>query len=769
MKNFKRTLALFLVVCMMAAFMAGCGSSAPAASTAPAAPAENNTAAEPAAPAAPASGNDTLVASVTGLESKFSPFFAASAADQEIVDFTQIAMFGSDRRGQVVEKGINGETRDYNGTDYTYYGVADLETTENADGTVTYAITMRDDIVFSDGVPATIDDYIFSLYVLCDPTYDGSSTLYSNAIVGMKEYRSGMSSLFDLIVAAGKDNTDFSLWDEATQTAFWADVEQAGAAFAQEIVDYCAAAGYAADSNDVMNGAAAWGFDGLAEDATAADFFALMCEAYGWDLAELSSVESAGSSLFDLMDDYSAYSIGITTGESAPNIAGIVKTGDYSCTITTESVDATMIYQIGQVIAPLHYYGDPSLYDYDNNMFGFTKGDLSIVKSVTTAPLGAGLYKFNNYSNGTVYLDANENYFQGCPLIAHVNLIETNEADKITGITSGTIDVADPSYSSEAANQIADYNGGDTSRDGAVITTRLFNYRGYGYIALAASNVNVNGEDGSEASKNLRKGILTVISAYRNEGIDSYYGDTASVINYPISNTSWAAPQVTDDGYAIAYSKDVNGEPIYTDGMTAEEKYAAALEAALGFFEAAGYTVENGMITAAPEGGALEYTINIGADGSGDHPSFLLLKNAADALTSVGMHIIVNDLANASDLFASYQSGVAEGWVAAWQSTADPDMYQLYHSNGSTNYYKINDADLDDLIVIARQSTDQEYRKSLYKAAMEIIMDWGVELPVYQRSECYIFSSERINISTLPQDMTPYWGWYAEMENLALN
>ena len=97
---------------------------------------------------------------------------------------------------------------------------------------------------------------------------------------------------------------------------------------------------------------------------------------------------------------------------------------------------------------------------------------------------------------------------------------------------------------------------------------------------------------------------MTVLSAYRDEGIDSYYGETASVINYPISNTSWAAPQVTDDGYQIAYSTDVEGNAIYTADMSTEDKYAAALNAALGYFEAAGYTVENGKVTAAPEGAA---------------------------------------------------------------------------------------------------------------------------------------------------------------------
>ena len=155
--------------------------------------------------------------------------------------------------------------------------------------------------------------------------------------------------------------------------------------------------------------------------------------------------------------------------------------------------------------------------------------------------------------------------------------------------------------------------------------------------------------------------------------------------------------------------------------------------------------------------------------GNGDHPAFMMLTNAADAFAEIGMTLTVTDISNAADLYATYQSGVAEMWCAAWGATADPDMYQLYHSLGSTNYYKINDADLDEMILAARQSTDQTYRRGLYKAAMDIIMDWGVELPIYQRSECYIFSTERVNTSTITPDMTPYWGWMNEIETLELN
>ena len=757
MKNTKQVIALASAAALSVNVLAGCGgaaSDATSESTSTATAEASNTAAS----------DGTLVLAETGFEGKFSPFFASSASDQDVIDLTQLGLLGADRKGEMILNGIEGETREYNGTDYTYYGTSDCVVTENDDGTVTYDIKLRDDLKFSDGEPVTIDDVIFSMYVFLDPTYDGSVTMYSTPIVGLEEYRNSMSTLSKLIAEAGEDNTDYTNFTEEQQKAFWDAVNDGGVKFAQEIVDYMMANG----ATDVTSAAAGWGFD-LPDGADAKAFFLAIGEQYDWSFSAMEA-ESAGSALSELIpEDVYAYSTtGVNVGNAVANVAGIVKTGDYSMTLTTSELSTTMIYQLQMPIAPLHYYGDESLYDYDNNSFGFVKGDLSGVRSKTSAPLGGGMFTFSKYSDGVVYLDANPDYFNGAPKVAHVNMKETQEADKITGVQAGTIDISDPSYSLEVADQIADINGVE-GEDGPVITTRLKDYRGYGYIALSAKNVNVGGDPASQASKDLRKAIMTVIAAYRDEGIDSYYGDTATVINYPVSNTSWAAPSVTDDGYQIAYSTDVDGNEIYTSDMKSEDKYAAALQAALGYFEAAGYTVENGQITAAPAGAKMEYQVNIGASGNGDHPSFQTLTNAAAALKTIGFTLTVNDMANASDLFASYQSGAAEGWVAAWQSTNDPDMFQLYHSQGATNYYAINDADLDELIMAARQTTDQEARKAMYKEAMEIILDWGVELPVYQRSEATIFSTERVNIDTIAKDQTPYWTYKSELNNLELN
>ena len=758
MKNAKQAIALASAAALSLSMLAGCGSSASSA-------ASSEAASTATAEATTSTSDGTLVLAETGFEGKFSPFFAASAADQDVIDLTQLGLLGADRKGEMILNGIEGETREYNGTDYTYYGTTDCVVTENDDGTVTYDLKLRDDLKFSDGEPVTIDDVIFNMYVYLDPTYDGSATLYSTPIVGLEEYRNSMSTLSKLIAEAGEDNTDNTYFTADQQKAFWDAVNDGGVKFAQEIVDTMLENG----ATDVASAAAGWGFEGLAADATAKDFFMAIGAQYDWNFSAMEA-ETAGSALSDLIpeDVYAYATTGVAVGADVPSVAGIVKTGDYSMTITTSELSTNMIYQLQMPIAPLHYYGDKSLYDYDNNSFGFPKGDLSVVRSKTSAPLGGGMFTFSKYSDGVVYLDANPTYYDGAPKIAHVNMKETQEADKITGVQAGTIDISDPSYSLEVADQIADINGVE-GEDGPVITTRLKDFRGYGYIALSAKNVNVGGDPASEASKDLRKAIMTVVSAYRDEGIDSYYGDTATVINYPISNTSWAAPSVTDDGYKVAYSTDVDGNDIYTSDMSSEDKYQAALQAALGYFEAAGYTVENGQVTAAPAGAKMEYQINIGASGNGDHPSFQTLTNAAAALKTIGFTLTVNDMANASDLFASYQSGAAEGWVAAWQSTNDPDMYQLYHSQGATNYYTINDADLDELIMAARQTTDQEARKAMYKEAMEIILDWGVELPVYQRSEATIFSTERVNIDTIAKDMTPYWTYKSELNDTELN
>ena len=756
----KRTIALVLALVLCLALFAGCGSKQEAASGSE----------EPAA-----TGDKPLVVGYSNFSSKFSPFFSESAYDQDVWLMTSVNLLETDRQGAIVEKGKTGETRPYNGTDYTYNGIADLTITENADGTIAYDFDLRDDVVFSDGEKLTADDVIFSMYVLSDPTYDGNSTFFALPIAGMEEYRSGMESLYSLILAAGEDNSDFTLWTEEEQTAFWEAYNKASEEFAQSIADFCIANGYNEEGDSIAKCAANWGYE-LAEDATAADFWAAMMKKYENDIPTLVSTEAADVAWDELFPDFADYTKGVKTGESADSIKGIEKTGDYSVRVTLTKADAPAIYQLAVTVAPMHYYGDASLYNYDENQFGFPKGDLSSVKAKTTEPRGAGPYKFVKFENGVVYFEANDSYFKGAPKTKLMQFLESNDKDKLNGVTTGTIDITDPSYSKDTVDAIKAANGNDDV-NGPVITTNTVDNLGYGYLGISAKAVNVGGDIASDASKNLRKAFATVFSNFRDVTVDSYYGaGVASVINYPISNTSWAAPQATDADYAIAFSKDVQGNDIYTSDMDDAAREEACLKAALGFFEAAGYTVADGKLTAAPEGAKMSYEVWIPADGAGDHPSFMMLNLAKDALAKIGMELVVKDLANSADLWTGIEADQVPMWCAAWGATPDPDMYQVYYSGsqggeaGGSNYmYDIADEELDKLIMEARQSMDQSFRKQMYKSCLDIIVDWAVEIPVYQRQNAIIFSTERVNMDTVTPDITTYYNWYAEIQNLELN
>ncbi len=781
MSNIKKILALVLALVMVFALCA-CGESntpAPEESKAPVeeskAPVEENT--------------STLVYATSTFGQKFSPFFYTTAYDEEVVSNFTGGLLAADRGGAIIHHGIEGETVEYNGTDYTYYGMGDVDVVQNDDGSVDYNLTMRDDIVFSDGTPATIDDVIFGIYVMADPSYDGSSTVYALPIEGMADYYNSQQYLYKLLAEAGRDNTDFTLWDEATQTAFWASVDAAGEKFAQEIIDYVVASyntdEYAATIEATPDEIAAdpalqvkfgmnmWGYgDAWTEGATAADYWAAIEAAYG-DIIEASDTETAGSSLFDLMDDFADYDKLVATGDDVPNIKGIIRTGDYSLTVHMTEYDATAIYNMSFIIAPLHHYGDVSKYDYDNNKFGFDKGDLSGVKAKTTEPLGCGPYIFKSYENGVVTMEANPTYFLGEPKTKTILFKEGEDADYVPGIVTGTYDLAVPSISEETLNAITDANS-NGELTGDTLTTFLVDYRGYGYLGINADLVNIDGDPGSEESKALRKGFMTVLAVYRDTVINSYYGDRAAVIQYPISNTSWAAPQPADEGYRAAYSVDADGNDIFDSSMNDEQKYDAALKAAVTFFEKAGYTFDaDGKVVSAPAGAPESYEILIPGNGKQDHPTYGVATAASKALETIGIKLTVNDVGS-SVWNNALEGNTAQMWVAAWQSTADPDMYQVYHSSNAhgkgtnSNHYQVDDPALDALIIDGRTSADTEYRKSVYKQAMEIIMDWGVELPVYQRKDCTVASTIRVDCDTLPKDMTPYWGWKAEIETLAV-
>lgn len=774
-----------------------------------------------------AEGEDTpLVVATSTLSQKFSPFFADTAYDQDVTNLTQISMMTTDRVGGIIYNGIEGETVSYNGTDYTYYGTGDLAVEyDEATDITTYSYKMREDLVFSDGVPVTIDDVIFTYYVYLDPSYNGSTTLSSYDIVGLKAYQTqipeanldAVLEVADAVKAAGMDHelADGDVFTQEEYDFYWNGVKDLWLEDNQGIVDYVFenyAADYAEDTIGftadevaedeglkVALGMALWGFgeaadgvfttsDGVefnladGERPTIDDYFNATCAAYAGDVDAYLATESATGATTDALNNEfmtmiaEAQDVDLEAGVS--HISGIKRVDDYTVEVQVHGFSAPAVYSIlGLNITPMHYYGDPEMYDYEAGMFGHPFGDLSIAQSKIAEPMGAGPYKFVSYENRVVYYEANENYYLGAPEIKNFQYKETQAVEVASAVQTGTADGGEMTGNKQNFELLRSFNdNGEIT--GNVVTTYSVANLGYGYIGMNADTMNVAGEPGSEASKNLRKGFATVLAVYRDAAYDSYYGDAAAVINYPISSTSWAAPQPTDENYRVAYSVDVDGNDIYTAEMTPEEKYAAALEAAVGFFKAAGYTYDEatGMFTEAPEGASLSYEVIIPGDGTGDHPSFAILTDARDALATIGITLNINDPADSNVLWDALDAGTQNMWCAAWGSTIDPDMYQVYHSSNivglggsDSNHYHIQSPELDQLILDARTSADQSYRKEVYAAALDEIMDWAVEIPAYQRQNIVIASTERVNIDSVTPDVTTYWGWLAEVYKMNMN
>lgn len=764
-----------------------------------------------------AEGDDTpLVVATSALSQKFSPFFADTAYDQDVAGLTQIGMMTTDRVGGIVYNGIEGEVHSYNGTDYTYYGTGDLAVDyDEATDITTYSYKMREDLKFSDGEPVTIDDVIFTYYVFLDPAYNGSTTLSSYDILGLQAYRTQIpeanveevSAAAEAVKAAFAANgAEYAVaeGDAFTQEIFdkyAADVTEAWKADLQGIVDYVYGA-YAeqyaemigktydeitaSDGLKVFLAGELWGFSTgveVPEDCTLDDLYAVAFNKYAGSYdAYLAAGESATGSSVDAINNELmaavAANAGVDMSEGVSHISGIKRVDDYTVEVQVKGFSAPAVYSIlGLSITPLHYYGDPAQYDYEAGQFGHPFGDLSIAQAKIAEPMGAGPYKFVSYENRVAYYEANEYYYLGAPQIKSFQYKETNAAEVASAVQTGAADGGEMTGSKSNFEMLQSFNS-NNEVTGDVVTTYSVANLGYGYIGMNADTMNVAGEPGSEASKNLRKAFATVLAVYRDTAFDSYYGDAAAVINYPISSTSWAAPQPTDEGYRVAFSVDVDGNPIYTADMSAEDKYAAAQQAAIGFLKAAGYTFDEaaGVFTAAPEGAALSYEVIIPGDGTGDHPSFAILTAAQQSLAEIGIELKINDPADSNVLWDALDAGTQNMWCAAWGSTIDPDMYQVYHSSNivglggsDSNHYHIQSELLDQLILDARQSADQSYRKEVYTAALNEIMDWAVEIPAYQRQNIVIASTERVNIDTVTPDVTTYWGWLAEVQSMEMN
>ncbi len=711
---------------------------------------------------------EVLTIGYTAIGGVFSPFYAALESDRAVVDLTQLYLLSTDREGQVVLDGINGETREYNGTAYTYTGPASVTVITNDDGTVYYDFTLRQDIVFSDGTPVTADDVLFTMYVLCDPTYDGPLNFASLPIEGLEAYRAGMTPKWQLILkdtptTAATGSPD-GYYTAAEAMAFWEVFNTAGTDFVSEIVQDATPED---EELPVSAVAESMGYAGLSETATASDFFHAIVDRRGYDVSEKGiDAERRSTSFAELLKSRLPSSLlcGVPLESSAEEITGIVKTGDNTLRVTLTEYNATALQLMCIPIAPKHYYTNADLSEDEQTLYGFVKGDLTAVRDNTSTILGGGPYCFIKYTDGIVQFHANPLYYLGKPIFKRLTLRRTSETEAADRIDTDKVHIMAVPYSKAGMYAVEKVNGGVQSGDS--IAVKQMSATAYHYIGISASAVKVGNDSGSQASRYLRKALAMVFAYYRALAIEEYYATSATVLQTWLPSTDVDAPD---------FLTDSEGQSIFTGNeTTAEEKRDAVLKAVLSYLSLAGYTVEDGKVTAAPAGASLSYRFCYDGDGTNTYPAYKIASWVRNALALIGITLTVDDVSSANNLYQRIETERAAIWYHEISVSSQSDLYSRYFSGkdgqpaGSLSYQlDLQDSRLDALLLDMVREPDAEQRAVLYEQCMQQVGSWVTEIPVCQTNTILLYRVGSIDMSTFTPDVTPYYGWMREIHKLS--
>lgn len=700
-----------------------------------------------------------LVVALSEYDNTCNPFYQTGDFDGFVNELTGEKLLAKDRNGRIIYNGIDGERVIYNGTYYEYTGISDVTESYNEElDETSYVFSLRRDVQFSDGEIMDADDLIFTLYMLLDPSMSAVSDIQGTGIKGEVNYRLN-SSIADTLTeteisdALAADEVKKKIRNTIVVPVLKSEFEWVKSLYSDS--SYAVYTESYPEPKDLM--AFFYSVNSEYDSTAVADenkVLSDLADMYGGNYELLGSM-AEGDATFYRTDavicaiDY----LSAQAEESAPvnTVTGIEKTGKFNVKITVSGNNSSVIHELADItVAPLHYYGDADNFDIQSGKFGFEKGKaLSLISEKEAAPLGAGPYIYERSESGVVYLAANANYYKGAPVTEKIEVKQTTADTAVSAVSDGTADITYPDGSLRTSDEINTANEAMEKLYAATISKD-----GYGYIGINSANVNIGGVADSEESIALRKALATAIYLYRDLSVDRYYGTVGIKTDYPAALSAWIGNE-----YTKPYSVDADGVSIYMDGMRDQEKSAAAKRACLGFFEAAGYVVEDGKVISAPEGGAMSFNAVIAADGTGNHPCYYALEAAGLLLSDIGITLTITDTADASQMWTVLNSGSHQIWAAVWETGVQPRLSTMYSED---NLYGINNEELEECIRISASSKDNEELKATYINCLNIIFGNAIEIPVYQRSDCVLFSSLRINCDTLPKDMTGYYSWVDE-------
>lgn len=783
--KYRKLISVILATVMSVSLLAGChedtaeggessvSTSAPETTTA--APVETTTT------AAPVVEEPDLQVAVGEIQNIFNPAFAEADGDREVNGLVHVPLLTIDRNGEVLYSASESAVSDYRNVDYTYQGIADVEASYDATADITtFTIRLKQGVTFSDGEELTADDVIFTYYVLCDDSYDGPSGV-KNQIVGVEAYQKNNSAAPGVTVTSEEISKALG---EPTEALKQAIIDQITRPVLEEEKAWCrdnwqkyVERGYGdsaeeffitlytstVDAEYDMSGKT---FDDIVDDTV---------NMFGMNYKALAKNYQGDIDFFDAQVEeitenqlYQA-KLDAAGGVAVPSIQGIRKIDEYTLEIDSVGNDAQKIYSVCNIrIIPLHYYGDDSMFDVAANTFGFTRGDLTGVKSKSAVPLGAGPFKYVSGEDGAVILAVNEKYFAGNADSFEMKLVPMASEARLDAVISGDVDMAEIPYdkAAEAAIQSANSEG---TLSGDTVAAQLFDLSGYYYFGLNAARLRIGEDSNSEQSIALRRALAVLMTADRENIGANYMGSSAKVIDLPFSEASWASSGAYDDNTSAVYLTDAEGNAIYTEGQTSEERLAAARQAAISYFVSAGYVFseEEDKIMSAPEGGKLEFSAVVPYYFSGDTAMMSIMNQIKSVMESLGLTLTIEEAADINEFGYALSEQAYDFWCGERSTFIEPQSYKYYHSSGTNNFYGLSLAELDALIEASRLSYVFEERAQTYQSIFNMILDSGVEVPAYQRQGAVVYRTDKIQADSIPV-ISEFFDWMDGMPELVL-
>ena len=716
---------------------------------------------------------------VSQLKGQFDPFAELSEGDENVMKLVGINLLTRDRAGKVIRMATEGEYSYYNNERYLYTGPADItvDYNENTNET-TYTLKLKDGIFFSDGVKLTVDDLIFNLYVRLQPNFTGEGSLRSFDIVGLKNYYYNNSlaesiEISDEEIAAELENPCEEVSDyiyTLISDTLWAEARQS-----QEIWSTYAALGYGNNAQEYFYNI--YGLDMTyslkyknGEDLvyrSLDEVCQYVIDSYGLNYRLLAENYAVNASYFDnQVNAFTRETLLLKKmkeegGEPVDYISGIVRLGEYSVKLRMHGQPSEELYELfDMVIAPLHYYGDPLLYDYESHQFGFPRGNYTLPEKAVNAPLGAGPYVFVSYDGEKVYLKKNEKYYKQTSDIDYLT-IQVYQENVTEQIVNDELDIVVLDGNRRTNETLCSANSNGTLRGDHLYVEEIPDL-GYCYIGINADRVKVGEDASSQASVMLRKGLLSAISAFKDLAYREYFGSSVAIIEYPASPFFALTPEKSE--YETAYCRDASGSVFFRNTDDVMSRYNAAVEAVKGFFLAAGYEYnENtGKFTDAPEGASLRYEIMLNGSIQEEHPSYGVLAYAKAALAQMGITLDIRYVNSVESMLVYLFQKESDLWCASWNCIGSPNFDLHYNSGAETNLYNLADPELDKMIEeynLLNESEDQAGAAEKAKMIMNRVREWAVELPCYTLLDYLVYNVNSIDVKTLPTGHSLYWTW----------